>query len=356
MISFWGTIILAGVLLYMGMIYESTSLALLSCAAAVFAVLSLCVTFFTSLGRKFVLEIPISMAQQGGKIKLYLREADMRTYGRIKVKLILTNTTLHKKYKTKQVLGAGKKACVTLTAEEAGRYEVQLVWVKIYDASGLVSVKKRGKQAVSFIVLPTIYPANIRLTEAARNFVGDAEVYDTLRSGHDPAETFKLRAFRDGDKLQNIHWKLSAKEGELIVREKSLPRACVAVLLLEPFEETKKLTDAYLRTVASLSFSMMDMGCPHFVAWSSVRWQDVVRMRVDDEESFYECFLYLLEELGEEQTLKVQERYREKYSAEVILYQYLLKGNLELILGDGPVAKFSPENVEKSLADTELLV
>ena len=66
--------------------------------------------------------------------------------------------------------------------------------------------------------------------------------------------------------------------------------------------------------------------------------------------------MYLLEELGEEQVLNVTARYQEKYGSEVLLYRFLLKRNLELYQGEGLVAKFSSDAVEKSLAETELLI
>ena len=52
---------------------------------------------------------------------------------------------------------------------------------------------------------------------------GDADVYDDFRPGNDSSEIFDVREFRDGDKIQSIHWKLSAKMQELVVREDSQP-------------------------------------------------------------------------------------------------------------------------------------
>lgn len=133
----------------------------------------------------------------------------------------------------------------------------------------------------------------VRLSESARNFVGEALVYDSLRSGDDASEVFKLREFQDGDKLKNIHWKLSAKMDELIVRENGFPKACSTVLILEGVgavsgknKRRQKASEAFLQVAASLSFSMMDKECPHYVAWLSKRYQEVKRIRVDDEESF----------------------------------------------------------------------
>ena len=84
MISLLGTVVTAGIWLYMGMIYESTSLALLSCAQTVFAVLSLCALFLSCLRMKCLLEIPISMAQQGQQVTICLQGIRNWRYGRIK--------------------------------------------------------------------------------------------------------------------------------------------------------------------------------------------------------------------------------------------------------------------------------
>lgn len=117
-----------------------------------------------------------------------------------------------------------------------GSYEVRLRRVRIYDMTGLFCMKCsraiKGEKAL-LGVLPKIYPVNIQLSQAVRSFAGDAEVYDSLRSGSDASETLKLRPFQNGDELRNIHWKLSAKEGELVVRESSMPKGCSTVVLLE---------------------------------------------------------------------------------------------------------------------------
>jgi len=82
-------------------------------------------------------------------------------------------------------------------------------------------------------VLPRLHSTAVRMSERIRNFYGDADVYDDFQSGNDKSEVFDVREFREGDRMQSIHWKLSAKSEELLVREDSQPLACPLVFFLD---------------------------------------------------------------------------------------------------------------------------
>lgn len=81
----------------------------------------------------------------------------------------------------------------------------------------------------------------MHVSEHTRNFFGEADVYDDFHPGDDPSEIFGVREFRAGDKMQSIHWKLSAKSDDLLVRENSQPKACPLVFLLEPPHMKKEM-------------------------------------------------------------------------------------------------------------------
>lgn len=51
----------------------------------------------------------------------------------------------------------------------------------------------------------------------------DSDRFSTYKKGDDPSEIFDIREYADGDKIQRIHWKLSSKTGDLMVKEGSLP-------------------------------------------------------------------------------------------------------------------------------------
>lgn len=63
----------------------------------------------------------------------------------------------------------------------------------------------------------------------------DAESYkySSVQRGDDPSETFGIREYREGDYLKAIHWKLSGKAGELMVRELGLPIENSLIILMD---------------------------------------------------------------------------------------------------------------------------
>lgn len=365
MTSFIRGLLFVSLVFYAAVIYGSGPLALVGYAGLGFMVFSLVTICVSGWGMKANLKVPITLTEQGKDVKIHLdRLWHGKEYaGKVVFVLCIENTSLKQKKVIKQGVSGTEKGTFQLKMEVAGNYEISIRRIRIYDLAGLFYLSKKGKESINVLVLPEYYPVDIRLTEGVSNFVGDAEVYDTLRSGDDASEVFKLRAFQDGDKLKNIHWKLSAKMDELIVRENGLPKACSTVLLLEGSAKDKrgwfgrkKVSDAYLKAAASISFSMMDKDCPHYVAWQSRRYQEVKRIRVDSEESFYEFLLYLLQDFDRESKGNCLEQYQEKYSAEVLLHHLVLKQDLNLYDKETLLAQLDSENPEKSLTELELLL
>ena len=196
----------------------------------------------------------------------------------------------------------------------------------------------------------------MRVTERTRNFFGDADVYDDFRPGNDSSEIFDVREFRDGDKIQSIHWKLSAKMQELVVREDSQPLACPVVLLLDSAKiRTGKQAQAFLSVAASLVFSMMDVHCPHYVSWYSGSQQDMVRVRVDDEEGYYTFLSSYLADMREAPQ-EIRQLYREKYRYDHELHTLLLTGELALSMDGKLLKKLSEVEWKERLSALELIL
>ncbi|MGN0484587.1 MAG: DUF58 domain-containing protein, partial [Lachnospiraceae bacterium] len=213
----------------------------------------------------------------------------------------------------------------------AGDYCFSLDTVRIYDLTGLFSLKKHIHTQQNLKILPELEEVQVFLTEPVRNFYGDSDQYDEKRPGNDRSEIFQIRPFQDGDRLQQIHWKLSAKVDELIVREDSFPKACPVVLFLDYVAVKKGHTltaDVFLSAAASLSMSLMAKNCPHYIVWYCEAQQDLVRVRVDDEESLYFFFNYYLEDTHTTRIPAMEARYHEKYVGEVYLHAYFLNETL----------------------------
>ena len=105
-----------------------------------------------------------------------------------------------------------------------------------------------------------------------------------------------------------------------------------------------------------MSFCLMDKECPHYVAWISIRYGEIKRIRVDDEESFYEFLMYLLQDFDRNMDANSLEAYKEKYSGEVLLHYMVLKQTPALYEQGTCLHTLSEENPGRSLEEMEWIV
>lgn len=100
------------------------------------------------------------------------------------------------------------------------------MWV--YDCLGLFRMRPRGQLTHTVIVRPRPLPPE-NLPQLHRSL---ATQYRP-KPGGGFGENHELRLFRPGDSLNQIHWKLTAKTGKLIIREPLIPAGRQAQILLQ---------------------------------------------------------------------------------------------------------------------------
>ena len=235
---------------------------------------------------------------------------------------------------------------LSLTIDAAGNYRIRIKKIKLYDLTGLFYLKfrvqhlfaKKRQKSEQICVMPKLQETGVVLTEPVKKFFGDADVYDPNTAGTDHSEIFQVREYRAGDKMPSIHWKLSAKMDDLIVREDSQPKACPVVLLLDDRrEKSKQEFGEFLEIAAGLSFSIMDRGCAHYVVWEDDENEGEAglrSMRVDDEESFYSFLYEYMKSLKKNNARKTKSDlricYDEIFRAENYVYLLELSRDLRL--------------------------
>lgn len=320
----------------MGIIYTNPPMVLLGYTLSALLLLSTAELVYRFFTIKCFVQIPISMAEQNVPVAvtLKLRNQGFLPIGKVAVKVRVSNS-LQAGGKSQWIyltdVRSGETSHVMkLSFQGAGCHEVEVQRIKVYGFWGIGYIKKRTKDFASVLILPEIHFAPVRISEAVRTFLGDADVYDEFRPGNDTGETFEIREYREKDKLQSIHWKLSARMDELMVKENSLPKACAIVLFLEMQDKMKlQNVSAYLEFVASISYALMDQASPHYIVWYSKETEDIRRIRIDDEEAFYLFWdIYLREVTITEKTLR--EEYRRKYRNEWYLHDISMNEKLAL--------------------------
>lgn len=328
MLNFFFGIVLIIFLLYMTVLYESISIYLLS--IFVFSVLAVAFLYLLILRIwfKVTIEIPIGIAQKDKNISIKINIKNAKILGCKKMRFkIAYKKNSQKKYNkiwlsVNTVPSGESQFSYDLNINSADCYEFKILKAKYYDLLGLFYLTKRFKTSSYVTVFPEVNPIPVSVGQRVISFISDTDIYDEYRPGDDIGEIFDVREYRQGDRLSNIHWKLSSKRDDLVVKEGSLLKSCPAIIF---FNGCKGDSNVIFDNLASISYSMMDAGCAHYVAWISKTEKDIIRMRVDDEDSFYESLLMLMENRENNTCIDIKNQYYDKYLNETVLYEILFE-------------------------------
>lgn len=129
--------------------------------------------------------------------------------------------------------------------------------------------------------------------------------------------------------MQKVHWKLSAKEENLYIKEFSYPLGAAVILMLEEGTREESM-EQFMEAVVSVSTALIQGECPHYIIWQKKDTKMLRRMLIRGEEDFHRFLTELLQfEKGclEKNT---EEYYRHEYRSDT--YSTLVKIRTDLTL------------------------
>ncbi len=159
---------------------------------------------------------------------------------------------------------------LALRTDCCGRIALSLAEACTVDTLGF----SRKAIPASFSSAYTVYPvvSDMTVETAQASHAADmGTAFDVAARGQDKTEVFDLREYVGGDSLHSVHWKLSARMGDLMVREPSRPTDYEIALILgaracDPDDgEQTRLVNAMLSLTASLSLAFVRQGLAHCV-------------------------------------------------------------------------------------------
>ncbi|MGN0154675.1 MAG: DUF58 domain-containing protein [Lachnospiraceae bacterium] len=147
---------------------------------------------------------------------------------------------------------AGKKTEVTypVVMEFCGHFRVSVKQIRLMDLLGIYETTVSLQEEAECLVLPTGVERNKEAGEIYRK--GVSEAMESREKGYDFSEISGIREYIPGDKLQNIHWKLSVKKDELMVKE----RVSVSAMQLNVLVDLENDDDMRLEGVLELADSV----------------------------------------------------------------------------------------------------
>ena len=184
---------------------------------------------------------------------------------RPRIRLRWTNQLTGESGESKITVTARKPAELTVAATHCGRLVCRVEKAVCCDLLGLfpLPVRKGPERAV------LILPAQLELEGKDELAAGEnAGTVLRPRPGGGPGEDYDLREYRVGDPLRSVHWKLSSKKDELVVRETLEPQQAAIVVTYDHFGPSEELDRAFAQLWA-LSRWLLQQDRPHHIQWAS---------------------------------------------------------------------------------------
>ena len=188
-----------------------------------------------------------------------------------------------------KLTGVARRRPVEIEAPTAhcGALELEAEEIRVYDYLGLFSLSVSPPPPCTVLCRPI--PALCVPVDVPDSLRGPASPRSATHRG--PGEDYDLREYRPGDPMRSVHWKLSSKWDELIVRERAETAAPLPLLTLDLFGEPDRL-DRLLDRVTGLSRAMLNAQRPHAVLW--VDWAGEAQFYPVGDEREYALLLNAL--------------------------------------------------------------
>lgn len=236
--------------------------------ALVFPFFSLAVSLPGMLGCRVSLVMPEGAVRRGSQREAELCVENRRRLpvGRVALDLRCRNLLTGQQWSVRRK-GAGGSLGMDfregLDTGHCGCLQWEVKRVRVCDLLGIFSIRRPAPQTARLLVLPLNQPA-----ESVKGLMGmeDRNPVMKPRPGGGPGEDYDLRPYRPGDPLRSVHWKLSSKVGDLVVRETLEPRKTAILLTLDLFGPPEVLDRTFDRLDA-VSRGLIEAERGHYVQW-----------------------------------------------------------------------------------------
>lgn len=126
--------------------------------------------------------------------------------------------------------GGTRELTYRIRSDMRGRFDIGPLAVRVADAFGMVEISRSFTERSKLVVTPRVVVLPPTQTAADWLGTGDRRMRIAAAAGEDDIAP---RAYRDGDDLRRVHWRSTARYGELMVRREEQPWHSRASLFLD---------------------------------------------------------------------------------------------------------------------------
>lgn len=244
-----------------------------------------------------------------------------------------------------------------LSSRFCGIINIRCAHIYIYDPLKLFRFKTGRNLHAEVAVMPEGHEIGGEISYVDR-INEESSVFSEYRPGDDPSEVFDLRGYHPGDKLNRIHWKLSSKKDEFIVKDYSLPVdiPCTLFLNLKSYDSnderfTLPVFDTLVETLVSVSQFMLENERLHSIVFYSGKAGGFVERSISDSDDLAGAVQELILSVSDNLFCEPPELYFTEHSG-------LSLSSFTFITSapDTPVLSYIDENIDAEILNALVIV
>lgn len=214
-----------------------------------------------------------------------------------------------------------------------GRFQVSCAWYQIQDLMGMVSFQIPCRIACDVNIIPK---ANQNQEiEISGYLSGMAETEESHQKGSDFAEVSDIREYIPGDRIRDIHWKLSAKQDTLMVKER-VSMAGSEIMILLQLSDNKDYTQQILSYGFDMVLAFIAQRVPVcLICWNQKNYQ-FEEFSCSSRQELCQAFAQIYETPFRERLQELQEQYMKNCYPFLGTYLVVLEshGKVQVVIRD----------------------
>ncbi len=211
-----------------------------------------------------------------GRLTIQVENKSVLPVSKVKIYLEFENKLTNQLDTKVFVLSLNSRESESLPLDMRSKYcgQIQVTVKKIhyYDFLGIFTRTVEVNTLSQLFILPNQYPINITVGDS---YVGlaDSHSHKVSRHGDDGLEIFGIKAYSHEDNLKHIHWNLTSKFDELIIKELSEAVNYTFLILVDltvkndANKNDPAVIDAMMDTLISITESLLDEGYESSIGW-----------------------------------------------------------------------------------------
>lgn len=175
-------------------------------------------------------------SQEGADYKLGFKIEEvkkLKVCGHILLELESENQMFQKKEQRRYLIPLSDRQSIydlSMHAKYCGEMKFTCVGIWAVDYFRLFHIPVKGCKETRMLIYPRNVNLQVELSEEAIGATKE-DVSMQSREGNDPSEMYDVREYIPGDDIRAVHWKLSSKMDDLLLRQASDPTHYHVVLL-----------------------------------------------------------------------------------------------------------------------------